>query len=149
MFYFNRTHGYLLNSRLQSKNIQYLSLCQLLCDPMHCSRPGSSIHGIFEARILEWVAISCSRGSFRPRDQTHVSCISCITGIFFTAWAIREAPDAQKKKKKKKSTHFHPSILGKFVRLLKCVLNKCSPSSFLSSESTKIVMYCWYIFLEV
>ena len=41
-----------------------------LGDPMDCSQPGSSIHGIFQARVLEWVAISFSRGSFRPRDRT-------------------------------------------------------------------------------
>ena len=44
-----------------------------LCDPMDCSPPGSSVHGILQARILEWVAISSSRGSSWPRDQTHVS----------------------------------------------------------------------------
>ena len=47
-----------------------------LCDPMDCSPPGSSIHGIFQARVLEWVAISFSRGSSRPRDRTRVSCIA-------------------------------------------------------------------------
>jgi len=49
---------------------------------MDCSSPGSSVHGISQARILEWVAISFSRGSSQPRDQTH---ISCIAGEFFTA----------------------------------------------------------------
>ena len=44
-----------------------------LCDPMDCSPPGSSVHGILQARILEWVAISFSRGSSRPRDRTHIS----------------------------------------------------------------------------
>ena len=48
---------------------------QTLCDPMDCSLPGSSLHGILQARVLEWVAISFSRGSSRPRDQTRVSCI--------------------------------------------------------------------------
>ena len=48
---------------------------QTLCDPMDCSLPGSSLHGILQARVLEWVAISFSRGSSRPRDQTQVSCI--------------------------------------------------------------------------
>ena len=47
--------------------------------------PGSSVNGIFPARVLEWAVISSSRGSFQPRDQTHISCVSCITGIFFTA----------------------------------------------------------------
>ena len=46
-----------------------------LCDPMDCSQPGSSIYGIFQARKLERVAISYSRGSSQPRDQTHVPCI--------------------------------------------------------------------------
>ena len=44
-----------------------------LCDPMDCSLPGFSVHGIFQARVLEWVAISFSRGSSRPRDRTQVS----------------------------------------------------------------------------
>ena len=44
-----------------------------LCDSMDCSPPGSSVHGILQARILEWVAISFPRGSSRPRDRTHVS----------------------------------------------------------------------------
>ena len=55
--------------------------CPTLCDPMDCSLPGSSVHGISQARILEWVAIPFSRGSSRPRDQTLVSCIAgrCFT----------------------------------------------------------------------
>ena len=51
-----------------------------LCDPIDYSPPGSSIHGILQARILEWVAMPFSRGSFQPRDRTQVS---CITGGFF------------------------------------------------------------------
>ena len=54
---------------------------------MNCSPPGSSVHGILQARILEWVAISSSRGSSRPRDRTHVS---HIAGRFFTVWGTRE-----------------------------------------------------------
>ena len=56
---------------------------------MDCSPPGSSVHGILQARILEWVAISFSGGSSRPRDRTQVS---CIAARFFTVWATREAP---------------------------------------------------------
>jgi len=51
-------------------------LCPTLCDPMDCSPPGSSFHGILQARILEWVAIPFSRGSSQPKDLTQVSCIS-------------------------------------------------------------------------
>ena len=50
--------------------------CLTLCDPMDCSLPGSSVHGIFQARILEWVTISLSKVSSQPRDQTQVTCIA-------------------------------------------------------------------------
>ena len=53
-----------------------------LCNPMDCSLPGSSVHGIFQARVLEWVAISFSRGSSQPRDGTRVP--SCTAGRCFT-----------------------------------------------------------------
>ena len=74
-----------------------LSICVRVCDthlyptlcyPMDCNSPGSSVHGILQARILEWVATVFSRGSSQPRDQTWVS---CIAGRFFTIWANREA----------------------------------------------------------
>ena len=50
--------------------------CATLCHSMDCGPPGSSVHGISQARILEWVAISFSRGSSQPRDRTQVSCIA-------------------------------------------------------------------------
>ena len=56
----------------------HAQLYPTLCDSMDCSPPGSSVHGILQARILEWVAIPFSRGSSPPRDRSHVSCISCI-----------------------------------------------------------------------
>ena len=55
-----------------------------LCDPMDCSLPGFSVHGILQARILKWVAMPSSRASSRPRDQTHIAYVSCIAGRFFT-----------------------------------------------------------------
>ena len=58
--------------------------CSVLSDLLDCSPPGSSVRGVFQARILEWVAISSSRGSSPPRDQTRVSCVSCIADRFFT-----------------------------------------------------------------
>ena len=61
---------------------------QILCDPKDCSLTGSSVHGIFQAKILEWVAISFSRRSSRPRNWTRVS---LIVGRCFTIWATREA----------------------------------------------------------
>jgi len=62
--------------------------CLILYDPMDCSSPGFSVHGILQARILEWVAVLFSRGLLQPRDRTQVS---CIAGRFFTIWASREA----------------------------------------------------------
>ena len=58
-----------------------------LCNPVDCSLPGSSVHGILQARILEWVAISFSRASSQPRDTQ----VSCIAGRCFILWATREA----------------------------------------------------------
>ena len=71
------------------KKVLVVQLCPTLCDPMASSLPGSSVHGILQARIVEWVAISFSRGSSRLRDQMQVS---CIEDRFFTLWATREAP---------------------------------------------------------
>ena len=63
-----------------------LSHVQLLCKPMDCSPPGSSIRGIFSARILEWVAISYSRGSSQPWDQSLISCISCRQLFYYLCY---------------------------------------------------------------
>ena len=52
--------------------------CPILLDPMDCSQPGSSVHGILQATILEWVVMSFSRGSSQSRDRSCVSCVSCI-----------------------------------------------------------------------
>ena len=54
--------------------------------PMNCSLPDSSVHGILQARILEWVAMPSSRASSWPRDWTCISGVSCIAGRFFTYW---------------------------------------------------------------
>ena len=62
--------------------------CLTLCDPMNCNLSGSFVHGIFQARVLEWIAISISSGSSRPRSRTPVS---HITGRSFTIWVTREA----------------------------------------------------------
>ena len=63
-------------SRLREINICCLSHGLTVHDPMDCSPPGSSVHGLLQARILEWLAIPFSRGSSRPRDWTWVSCIA-------------------------------------------------------------------------
>ena len=77
-------------------------LCPTLCDPMDCSLPGSSVHGISQGRILECKAIPFSKGSSQHRDQTWVS---CIAGGFFTVWATREAQEHHKPYPKHHVTH--------------------------------------------
>ena len=71
----------------ESKKVLVAQSCPALYNPMDCSPPGSSIHGILQARLLEWVAILFCRGSSQARNQTH---ISCIAGRLFTIWATRE-----------------------------------------------------------
>ena len=65
--------------------------CLTLCHPMACSPPGSPVHGIFQARILEWVAISFSRASSQPRDWTHISCIGRQILYHWVTWEARDA----------------------------------------------------------
>ena len=62
---------------------QSLQSYPTLCDPMDCSPPGASLHGVLQARMLEWVAMPSSRGSSPPRDRTHIACAPCIAGGFF------------------------------------------------------------------
>ena len=66
--------------------------CLILCNPMDCRSSGSSVHGILQPRILQWVAIPFSRGSPQPKDQSQDS---CIAGKIFTVWATREALSTQ------------------------------------------------------
>ena len=70
----------------------YAQLCPTLCDPTDYSLPGSPIHEVLQARILEWVAISSSRRYSRPRDQTCIFCVSCIGKRILYCWLTWEAP---------------------------------------------------------
>ena len=83
-----------LTSSLESWNVKPVKVvvaqsCPTLCNPMDYSPPGSSVHGIFQARILEWVAIFFSSGSSRPRNQTY---ISCIAGGFYLSSREAQCP---------------------------------------------------------
>ena len=69
----------------------HAQLCLTLCNPLDCDPPGSSLHGILQARTLEWAAISFSKGSSQPRDQTCVSLSPALTGGFFTTSTTWEA----------------------------------------------------------
>ena len=107
--------------------------CPTLCDPTDRSLPGSSIHGIFQARILEWVAISFSRGSSRPRDQTEVS---RIVDRRFTVWATRE-----KSLLTWVSLFFHPDMLK---RSGYCSADCSTSCSFLVAS----IWHLWSLFLS-
>ena len=81
-------------SEHRASSFTWLCVCVLshfshvwLCDPVNYGPPGSSVHWILQARMLEWIAMPSSRGSSQPRDQTQVC---CIAGRFFTIWATRE-----------------------------------------------------------
>ena len=80
--------------------------CLTFWDPVDCSPPGSSIHEIFQARVLEWVVISFSRGTSQPRDRTQVS---CIVARGFTIWATREVP---------KCKCFHCYLANKLISII-------------------------------
>ena len=70
-----------------------LQLCPTLCN-LDCSLPSSSVHEILQTRLLEWVAMPSSRGSYQPRDRTRVSCDSCIEGRFLTTEPPRKSEGA-------------------------------------------------------
>ena len=78
--------GVIFNQKLSE--VLVTQSCPILCNPMDCNPPDSSVHVILQARILEWVVIPFSRGSSQPRDWTWVS---CIASSFFTIWATKEA----------------------------------------------------------
>ena len=69
---------------VDSRGAELGASCLTLCNTVDCSPPGSSVHGISQARVLEWVAISCSRGSSRPRDRTSSLASPALAGGFFT-----------------------------------------------------------------
>ena len=87
-----------------NSEVKVTQLHPTLCDPMNL--PGSSVHGILKARMLEWFAIPFSRGSFQSRDQTHVS---HIAGRFFTSWSTRESPHIDEPQMVKWCTEGHIS----------------------------------------
>ena len=104
-------------------------LCPILCDPMDCSLSGSSVHGILQASILEWVAVHFSRGSSRSKDWTR---ISCLAKRFFTVWATQEA------------------LLGKiccFCVNYASVVKTCLPSKVVLWRGIQGVLLSQYCFL--
>ena len=96
--------------------------CPTLWDPMNCSPPGYSVHGILQARILEWIAMPSSRRSSQPRDRTQVS---HIASGFFTVWATR----------KPKNTGVESLSLFQGI--------------FLTQESSGVLLHCRWILYQL
>ena len=92
--------------------------CLILWDGVNCSPLGSSVHGTFQAKLLEWLAISFSRGSSWPRDWTHLSCISCLGWWILYNWTIWEAP---------KNAYIYPKGIPGYFSLVSESWNSLSP----------------------
>ena len=106
-------------------------LYRTFCDSMDCSPPGSSVHGILQARVLDWVAIPFSTESSQPRDWTQVS---CIAGGLFTVWAARETSWGANK------SHRGPGCFkwnGAYALILVLVPIKCWYQSKFENHSLK------------
>ena len=122
----------------RKKENEVTQSCPTVCDPVDCSLPGSSVHGILQARILEWVAISFSRGSSRPRDQTQVF---CIAGRRFRAcWDLRDHLSQylvlQQRKLMSEALRWFGHLLH-YLKRQNCSFNaarKCLNSSSMSNE---------------
>ena len=89
--YFTQKQKHDVDCSVQVCSVPYL--CLTLFNYMDCSPLGSSAHGIFQARTLEWIAISSSRGCFQPRDWTHVSCGSWTDRWILYYWSTWEVPE--------------------------------------------------------
>ena len=100
--------------------VKIAQLCPTLCDPMDWGLPGFSVHGILQAKILEWVAIHFSRRSSQPRYSSQVS---SVAGGFSTVWATREAWDLNK---------YYTLYLYLFVHKCKIQLSQCLVCGFLT-----------------
>ena len=137
-------------------DIEVSQSCPTLWDPMDSSLPGFFVHGIFLARILEWVAISFSRRSSRPTDRTRVS---HIVGRRFTVWATREvhiykrATGAGKQRPWELFIHSQPALivcltLCVFFPVLTSRAVQPSPLKHFNSEGKKhIYIYIFFLFI--
>ena len=127
-------HPHMTTGKTMKVKVLVAQSCLTLCDPLDCSLPGSFVHGILQARILEWVAISFFRGSSQPRDWTRVS---RIAGRFFTIWSTREALTMCTFVDKVMSLLFN-TLLSRFV-IAFLPRNKCLLISWLQSLSAVIL----------
>ena len=123
----------------RKKEFQSVQLCPTPWDSVDCSLPGSCVHGFLQARILEWVAMPCSRGSSPPRDSTHVF---CITARLFIHWATWEAP-YRKTKMPKLTPYFSGLFPAKGFHLY---IPKWTQFSFSNLISISLVLSALFFF---
>ena len=110
--------------------------CPTLCNPVDCSLPGFSVHGILQARVLEWVAISFSRGSSQPRDRTQVFHNG---GRCFNLWATREYTLVHIREKYRMNLILNSML----VTFLKYMLKYFSSNSRYTSEEVHLELKQW------
>ena len=111
--------------------------CLILCSHMDCGPPGPSVHGIFQARILEWVAISYFRKSSQPKDQTQVSFVSCISRSDSLPLAPPRKPIIKVGGNQNVSIHSMHAFLGIlqiFITRITCNSNDTSNTSLIKFE---------------
>ena len=118
-----------------SSTVESFQSCLTLNHPIGCSPPGSSVHGILQARILEWVAMPSSRGSSQPRDRTH---IPCIAGRFLTT----EPPG---KPRLMYSSPIHSFIYFNVLCLQRNPLSSCNRWKVVFKENNLTVIMIFFI----
>ena len=136
-----------LKNRIIMLLLLFAKSCPTLCNSMDCSPPGSSVHGILQVRMLEWVAISFSRGSSQSRDQTQVF---CIAGRLFTVWATRESnpaiPLLRLYTKKSKTLTQKGTFTPVFTAALFTIAMILKQSNYLSMDKWRKKM--WYTYIQ-
>ena len=121
------THKITLHCKSTVK-VKVAQSCPSVCDPMDCSLPGSSVHGILQARMLEWVAIPFYRESSQPRDRTQVS---RIAARFFIIWAILQFNGEKKIEVSSACQHWPSTVIWKILFLTVITEGACRESAFL------------------
>ena len=146
------SHPYMTTGKTIVVIVLVTQLCLSLCDPTGCSLPGSSVYGILQARILAWIVIPFSRGSFQSRNRAQVS---CVAGRFFTVWAtgkIRKTIDLTIWTSVSKAISLLFNMLSRFI-IAFLPKNKHLLISWLHSPSTMILepkkIKSWFLFFPL
>ena len=117
--------------------------CPTLCNRMDCSPSGFSVHGIFQARILEWVAISFLRGSSWPRDWTCISCIGRSSLYYLSPQGSPKSEKNFKKKKKEKEEHYCTPVSLTSTDVRKRKADSDTSWELAAPTSQALVLSCW------